>query len=180
MNNKVMVSADDQGNVIRQTKNPEWGQIRITQNRPTFSTNNGVDNKSVSALLLGKMDVLKNLGWVDGQVLPGSIYVKEQTEAFDPTSQPKRAGQDGPHCVTEDGEFIYRKTFYDATGQLADVLIPHANGDEIRAFYSGSTTETADSNQVHLEDAIEVAEKEAKEKAEEMEEELVDEDAFEM
>lgn len=171
MKSKIVVTADDQGNVIRQTKNPEWGQIRITQKEMTFVNNTGQE-RTLSALLLAKVEQLKNLKWVDGQVLPGNIIVKEQTEPFNPTSQPKRAGEDGPHCVTEDGEFIYRQTFYDPSGSLTDKLVPHANGDEIRAFYSNSTTtKTADNKQVDLEDAIEEVEKE---------EELVEEDAFDM
>lgn len=172
MKSKIVVTADDQGNVIRQTKNPEWGQIRITQKEMTFVNNTGQE-RTLSALLLAKVEQLKNLNWVEGQTLVGNIIVKEQTEPFNSLSQPKRAGEDGPHCVTEDGEFIYRQTFYDPSGSLTDKLVPHANGDEIRAFYSNSTTatETADNKQVDLEDAIEEAEKE---------EELVEEDAFDM
>ena len=170
MKSKIVVTADEQGNVIRQTKNPEWGQIRITQKEMTFVNNTGQE-RTLSALLLAKVEQLKNLNWVKGQVLPGNIIVKEQTEPFNSLSQPKRAGEDGPHCVTEDGEFIYRQTFYDPSGSLTDKLIPHANGDEIRAFYSNSTTATADNKQVDLEDAIEEVEKE---------EEMVEEDAFDM
>ncbi|BCV02189.1 MAG: hypothetical protein CM15mV51_0010 [uncultured marine virus] len=79
MKSKIVVTADDQGNVIRQTKNPEWGQIRITQKEMTFVNNTGQE-RTLSALLLAKVEQLKNLNWVEGQTLVGNIIVKEQTE----------------------------------------------------------------------------------------------------
>ena len=135
-NSKVTVVADDNGNVIRQSKNPEIGYVRVTQDAVSYSSNGWVQRKTRSALILGNIDDLKELNFKKGQTLDGKIVVKESTEPFnaeDPDRDLKIAGSTGIICCTADGEPIYRTTFYDATGLQEDNMIPHANGDAIRA-----------------------------------------------
>tara|TARA_B100000963_G_scaffold314127_1_gene292496 strand:+ start:812 stop:1369 length:558 start_codon:yes stop_codon:yes gene_type:complete len=183
MHSKVIVSADDKGNVIRQTKNEEWSNIILRQNKSTFGNNNVVNNKSLSVLILGRTEDLKAMNLQAGQELDGHIYVKEQVMPFnenDPDRDLKIAGDTGIVCVTADGEPIYRKAFYDPSGTLKDVPVAHANGAEIRAALGLETKvePKAKSKQIELEDSIAEIEADAKAKADS--EDLVqDETVFE-
>jgi len=139
--NQVTIVADDNGNIIRQSKNnPEYGFVRVTQDAVTFGANGWVNKKSRSALILGKMEDLADIGLDKMTTLPGKIVVKESTEPFsatDPDRDLKVAGETGIICCTADGEPIYRTSFYDASGLQEDNLIPHANGDAIREANAG-------------------------------------------
>ena len=186
MNSKVMVSADDKGNVIRQTKNEEWSNIILKQTRTKFLANNFAQSKPLSVLILGRTEDLKAMNLQEGQELDGHIYVKEQTMPFnenDPDRDLKMAGDTGIICATADGEPIYRKAFYDPSGTLKDVPVPHANGAEIRSALGLETKvePKAESNQRDLEDSIAEEEAKAKAKAEEVTEEVTEEvDEFEL
>ena len=136
MQNQVTIVADDNGNVIRQSKNnAEYGYVRVIQDAVQYGSNGWVNRKTRSALILGKMEDLKEIGLDTMDSLPGRIVVKESTEPFsqtDPDRDLKIAGSTGIICCTSDGEPIYRTTFYDATGDQLDELKAHANGDAIR------------------------------------------------
>ncbi len=136
MQNQVTIVADDNGNVIRQSKNnAEFGYVRVIQDAVQYGANGWVNRKTRSALILGKMEDLKEIGLDKMDSLPGKIVVKESTEPFsqtDPDRDLKIAGSTGIICCTADGEPIYRTTFYDATGEQLDELKAHANGYAIR------------------------------------------------
>ena len=140
-NNAVGISPDEQGNVIRVSKNnPEYAHIRITQQKVSFNTQGWVENKSRSALINGKLEDLKQLNFNVDQVLSGNIVIQEQTQPFNnnnPERDLKIAGDTGIVCKkinyeTGEEESIYRRTFYDMTGNVQDTLVPHSNGQEIR------------------------------------------------
>jgi len=136
MKKHVKVVADDNGNVIRQSKNnEEFSYIRLEQKAVEISRSGFVNPKTRSALIVGKLEDLKELDLKKNSTLPGKIVVKEATEPFnaeDPDKDLKIAGSTGIICCTKDGEPIYRTTFYDATGLEEDEFVPHANGDAIR------------------------------------------------
>ena len=136
MQDQVTIVADDNGKVIRQSKNnAEYGYVRVIQDAVQYGSNGWVNRKTRSALILGKMEDLKEIGLDTMDSLPGRIVVKESTEPFsqtDPDRDLKIAGSTGIICCTSDGEPIYRTTFYDATGDQLDELKAHANGDAIR------------------------------------------------
>ena len=136
MQDQVTIVADDNGKVIRQSKNnAEYGYVRVIQDAVQYGANGWVNRKTRSALILGKMEDLKEIGLDTMDSLPGRIVVKESTEPFsqtDPDRDLKIAGSTGIICCTSDGEPIYRTTFYDATGDQLDELKAHANGDAIR------------------------------------------------
>ena len=144
MNKKVKIKKDKLGNVIRTTKNPEYGYVVLKQKRLTINTDGCVNAKKFTALLKGRIEDLKDMDLDNTKSLPGNIAVIESTRPFD-SSNPDRdlkiAGDTGIILCTEDGEPIYRKTVYDQTGTMMDVLIPHANGDEIRKHNSKQNTE---------------------------------------
>tara|TARA_R110000803_G_scaffold73878_2_gene137809 strand:+ start:868 stop:1377 length:510 start_codon:yes stop_codon:yes gene_type:complete len=133
---KVTVVPDENGNNIRQSKNPEYGFVRIVQEAASFGGRNGWANTSNrSALIKGKMEALEQLGLAKAKKLDGKIIILESTTAFnpkDPDRDLKIAGSTGIICCTADGEPIFRTTYYDPTGSDVDELVAHANGDAIR------------------------------------------------
>jgi len=135
-NSKVTVQADEQNNVIRVSKkNPEFGHIRMVQDRVIFSTQGWVNNKQLSTLIHGKVEDLTTLGYTAGQQLDGKIVTKEQLQPFnenDPDRDLKYAGDTGIVCCKH-GEPIYRRTFYTLDPTEQDALISHTNSDDIRA-----------------------------------------------
>ena len=148
MKNQVTIVADDNGNVINQSKNnAEWGYIKLTQGGLVLGQK-FINAKKKYAILSGLLTDLKELELEDLKTLPGNIVIKESTEPFNaenPDSDLKIAGSTGIICCTADGEPIYRTTFYDATGEIADELKPHSNGDAIREANKSGASKIADS-----------------------------------
>lgn len=139
MKSNVVVTADKAGNVISVSKNnPEWGHIRVEQTRMEIDDKGFARATTYSALIPGEVKKLVAFGFVAGQVLPGTIYVKEQTEPFDaknPERELKIAGKTGIVCCIGD-EKIYRKNFYHDNPAKTDETIVHTNGEEITAAYA--------------------------------------------
>tara|TARA_Y100000592_G_C5343824_1_gene255531 strand:+ start:50 stop:739 length:690 start_codon:yes stop_codon:yes gene_type:complete len=130
-NQPVKIKKDQLGNIIRQTSNPEYGYVVLSQKRIHFK-NEWVNEKELTALLKGHIDTLKNMNLESYVELPGNIIVQESVTPFnsnDPERDLKVAGDTGIILCTEDGEPIYRKTIYDASGMMNDVLIQHAKFD---------------------------------------------------
>ena len=142
MQNKVQIIPDEMGNVIRVSNtNPEYAHIRLSQDRAVL--NNGfISRKSVTTLLHGKLEDLREMGMANKTELTGKIIVKEQLTPFsnnDPDRDLKIAGDTGIICCVH-GEPIYRKTVftYDVTAE--DVLLDHTNGDAIKEANGGKYT----------------------------------------
>lgn len=189
--NKVQIIPDEKGNVIRQSQNPEYGYVRLSQNKEVYS-NSFLSIKAVTTLLHAKLEDFKAVGMKDKTELPGRIVIKESTTPFnidDPDSDLKIAGKTGIVCCYY-GEPIYRKTTYDATGTIEDEFIAHTNGDAIKeANAQGQqsalnnlfnidkeesgfdlTKDKPADNQVDLEDSIKAIEEENAKQEEEPEE----------
>jgi hypothetical protein len=142
MQTKVNIIADDMGNVIRQSStNSELGHVRLQQERVTFGNTGWVKRSVLSTLLHGNLEDLQSLGLETTKSLPGKIIVRESFEPFsstDPDRDFKYAGNTGIICC-QDGQPIYRKTFYVTDSAAEDVLIAHTNGQDIKdANGSGS------------------------------------------
>tara|TARA_R110002153_G_scaffold122010_6_gene267793 strand:- start:923 stop:1504 length:582 start_codon:yes stop_codon:yes gene_type:complete len=190
--NKVTVVADDNGNVIRQSQNPEIGYVRVTQEAVNYSATGWVQRKTRSALILGNLEDLAELKFKNKQKLDGKIVVKESTEPFnqtDPDRDLKVAGSTGIICCTADGEPIYRTTFYDMTGEQPDAFVAHANGDAIRQANSeGVGAEAIAKDEFKAEDVENSTEEDSFSMEEEVQEEPeettneveVDEESFEL
>ncbi len=141
-NGKVTIARDEQENVIRVSKNnPEFGYIRLVQNRTAIGTGNWVKKQSRSTLIHGTVEDLQDMGLNDATSIPGQIIVRESFEPFqdkDGDRDLKIAGETGIVCVgvnTETGEVdapIYRKSFYSMDMNENDTLIAHTNGQAIR------------------------------------------------
>tara|TARA_R100001443_G_scaffold106599_1_gene116057 strand:+ start:249 stop:863 length:615 start_codon:yes stop_codon:yes gene_type:complete len=142
-NGKVAIVPDEHGSVIRVSKNnPEFGHVRLTQEKVAFGAQGWVNKKTRSTLIHGTVEDLQSIGIADKTELPGHIVIREQFEAFstdNPDRDLKIAGDTGIVCIgtnTETGEMdapIYRKTFYSMDLNEQDTLIAHTNSDAIRA-----------------------------------------------
>ena len=152
MNSKVKVTADDAGNVIIPSQsNPEWGYIRVIQDRMFIDDNGFARKKTLSALIPGLVTDLKGFDWKNNQEVSGSIVVRESFESFnakEPERDYKIAGKSGIVCC-QDGQPNYRKSFYTLSTDVKDFTIEHNNGDAIKAAYviskeTVATTETSD------------------------------------
>lgn len=136
MTNPVYVSADENGSVINVSKNnSDFGWITLRQDKLVI-TNGWAQNKSLSTIILGKVEHLEAFNFVEGQVLDGKIVVREQTTPFvDETRDVKVAGSTGVVCKVN-GQPIYRKTFYTSNMDEQDIFVQHDNVDEIRQALS--------------------------------------------
>lgn len=147
MNSKVKVTAEEStGSVVVVSKNnPEWGHIRVEQTRISIDDNGFARKRNISALIHGTVEDLKSFKWVNGQEIPGKIIAKESLEPFN-MNQPERdykiAGKTGIVCC-QDGQPIYRKTFYTLNSSSEDVLVSHNNVEDIRAAYSTAGEEVS-------------------------------------
>lgn len=133
MTNLVYVSADENGSVINISKNnSDFGWITLRQDKLVI-TNGWAQNKSLSTIIMGKIESLEAFNFVEGQVLDGKIIVREQLTPFiDETRDVKVAGSTGVMCKVN-GQPIYRKTFYTMNTDEKDIFIQHDNVDEIRS-----------------------------------------------
>lgn len=183
MDNTVQIIPDEMGNVIRVSKNnAEFGHIRLQQERVAFTNTGWVNRKTVSTLLHGKVEDLREMGLHNATTLPGKIVVTESLEPFnadDPDRDLKMAGSTGIVCC-QDGQPIYRKTMYTTDTNLEDVLVAHNNGDDIRQANTKATEaklvpkKQSESTQVDLEDSIQEVQ------AEQAEEVEVEDSTFEL
>ena len=142
MYSPVTVAADENGMIIRQSKNnPEYGYVVLKQTRTMIQSNPAnvknvgwLKTQKMSTLIKGTMEELKLFGFTKDAVLPGKIVVKESTTPFseeDPDQHLKIAGDTGIVCCLY-GEPIYRITYYTADSNEQDEFVQHDNVDAIR------------------------------------------------
>jgi hypothetical protein len=135
MNTKVIVTADENGNVIGISKNnPEYGYIRVEQTAPMVTDKGWLKISKRSSLIKGKVEELQSLNYSAGSQLPGIIVIKESLTPFNndnPDRDLKIAGETGVVCRIDD-QPIYRQTFYTTNPNSYDELITHDNSEEIR------------------------------------------------
>jgi polyribonucleotide nucleotidyltransferase len=132
MTNSVYIVGDDNGSVINLSKNnPNYGWITLRQDKLTIS-NNWAQNKSVSTLITGEVNVLEAFNFAAGQVLDGHIVIREQLTPFTAEDRDiKVAGSTGVICSVK-GQAVYRKTFYTEDMTQKDIFVAHDNTEEIR------------------------------------------------
>jgi hypothetical protein len=144
---KVKVTADAAGNVIVRSKNnPDYGYIRVQQDRFIMDENGFMRRKTLSALVLGLVADLQATAWKAGDEIEGKVIVKESLVPFNkqtPERDYKIAGNTGVVCCIE-GEPIYRKNFYKVDSSAQDEwirdehgnILTHTNGEAIKAAYA--------------------------------------------
>ena len=96
----------------------------------------------------GTVEDLKSFDWTKGKELDVMIIFKESLEPFN-VSEPERdykiAGKTGIVCC-QDGQPIYRKTFYTLKNAAEDVAVAHTNIEDIRASYAQGAEVKENSN----------------------------------
>lgn len=139
MNSKVKVLANEAGSVVVVSENnPNYGHIRVSQDRVLFDEKGFLRKKTIYALIAGEVEDLRSLGWNSGKELPGKIAIKESLTPFnakDPERDFKKAGTTNVVCTLDD-QPIYRKTVYTPNGEAPDATVEHNNTDAIRAAYA--------------------------------------------
>jgi|TARA_R100000482_G_C5099349_1_gene134856 hypothetical protein len=180
----VSIQADEQGNVVRvSNNNPEFGHVRLIQSKRVIR-GGWVNKKERSALLQGTVEDLTACGYEAGEILDGNIIIKESFTPFNkkkPEMHLKVAGDSGVTCKGVDQETgevrdIYRTTEYDDTGLLKDQLIPHVNGDEIKAALTSESMSKSDLDDVLAKGTKKTKSKETPVKEEEVIEEPAEEE----
>lgn len=135
-NSTVKVTGTESGQVvIPSDNNTAFAHIRVTQRRNFVDDRGWLKKKDLSALILGETADLSEMSFFPGQELPGKIVIKESLFPFNvnnPEKDYKFAGDTGVVCCL-DGQPIYRRAFYDATGKDEDVFIKHNNSNAIKA-----------------------------------------------
>ena len=145
MNSKVKVLADENGVVINQSANPDYGYIRVEQAKTIIDDNGFLRRKNVSAVVPGLITDLQANGYYAGQEIPGNVVIVESLEPFNkknPERDYKIAGDTGIICKLE-GSPIFRKTVYTLAANAEDTLVKHDNVAELRAAYATQTTGSA-------------------------------------
>lgn len=159
-NSTVKVTGTESGQVvIPSDNNTTFAHVRVTQRRNFVDDRGWLKKKDLSALILGETTDLSDMGLFAGQELPGKIVIKESLFPFNvnnPEKDYKYAGETGVVCCL-DGQPIYRRAFYDATGKDEDVFIKHNNGNAIKAAsakvaarLTSTSNETAEETQFTL------------------------------
>jgi len=132
---KVVVTADKNGNVIGISENnPEYGYVRVEQTGTFINDQGWLRLSKRSTLIKGLVNDLLEVGFKNGQELPGKIVVVESLIPFNPENPDrdlKVAGNTGIVCRTDD-QPIYRQTLYTTNTEMQDHLITHTNSEEIR------------------------------------------------
>jgi len=132
MNKQVTVTQNENGQVVNECSNPDYGYIRVSQERSIFE-NGFFRPQKVSALIMGKIEHLKSAGFYNGQTIPGKIVVFESMtpkNTKNPEKELKQGGKTGINC-TVDGKNIYRRTEFTDDVTTVDITIKHDNGAEI-------------------------------------------------
>jgi hypothetical protein len=132
---KVIVTADQNGNVITVSENnPEYAWVRVEQQGIIEINQKGFLRQTTrSAFIKGKIEDLIKANYKSGSTISGRIVVKESFEPFNPNNPDKDlkiAGDTGVICRVGD-QPIYRQTFFTQDLNAADEFISHDNSEEI-------------------------------------------------
>lgn len=133
MKTSVKITANETGQIISVSRNPEYGYIRVQQEKEVVE-NNFFVQKKVSALIHGRLELLKSKNFYEGQTIEGQIVMKESLQPIDPKNEDrfiKLSGKNGIPC-TVNGEYIYSTTYFTQDMDDKDVLIEHDNSEEIK------------------------------------------------
>lgn len=135
----VKVVASKEGVVVEQTAKGDHVWFRVTSDE-VVSSGKFVNIKERRAIVIMKNDVFDRL-YPSGDLpaestLEGRIVVREtltQLDKNDANRGLKVAGDTGIVCKDASGAPIYRDSYFTFDAAAQDILIPHANTDEIRA-----------------------------------------------
>lgn len=120
----VKVTAKDGKVVIANANNSEYGYIRVESVDISINSDGWAQKSKRSALLKGKVELLNEFGYKEGQILPGKIVVEETTKEPYAGAQPKINPSTGEIMKSLEGQPIFRESFYTTDNNRQDVLVP--------------------------------------------------------
>jgi hypothetical protein len=83
MNSKVLVVADATGAVINVSENnPEYGYVKLQQAKTVVDDNGFLRRTVLTSLILAPLDILKEMNYYGGQILPGTLVIEESLAPF--------------------------------------------------------------------------------------------------
>jgi hypothetical protein len=146
MNSKVLVVADATGAVINVSENnPEYGYVKLQQAKTVVDDNGFLRRTVLTALIQSSVDILKEMNYYGGQILPGILVIDEALAPFNkknPERDLKIAGKTGIVCRLDD-QPIYRRVVYRQDPSSTDKTIQHTNVEELREAYNAQKATSA-------------------------------------
>jgi hypothetical protein len=146
MNSKVLVVADATGAVINVSENnPEYGYVKLQQAKTVVDDNGFLRRTVLTALIQSSVDILKEMNYYGGQILPGILVIEEALTPFNkknPERDLKIAGKTGIVCRLDD-QPIYRRVVYRQDSNAYDKTIQHTNVEELREAYNAQKATSA-------------------------------------
>lgn len=131
LNQTIFTQVKNEDGSPRMDKNgKEFGYIRV-ENPSTidlaYAYENGGVRRGPSALIAMTVNAWEKSKqfYKEGMEIKGNVRIVESLTQ-EPGFQAKLAGKDGVACTLQ-GQQIYRRTEFDATGLLEDTLIKHDN-----------------------------------------------------
>ena len=143
--NKVTAVANDAGQIVHQSKNPEFGWVRVEQQYSVIEKGFERD-KTLSTIINGDIDKLRKKYTHAGIELEGKLVVFESLEPTNPDNLEqdiKFAGKDSGIACSIKGQPIYRVVNHTYDMDAKDVKLEHDNGPSIKAFYAKKKEEEA-------------------------------------
>jgi hypothetical protein len=146
MNSKVLVVADATGAVINVSdNNPEYGYVKLQQAKTVVDDNGFLRRTVLTSLILAPLDILKEMNYYGGQILPGTLVIEESLAPFNkktPERDLKIAGKTGIVCRLDD-QPIYRRVRYSESPDAVNKTIQHTNVEELREAYNAQKASSA-------------------------------------
>lgn len=132
MKKVTVVAHPETGNIITQSKNLEYGTIRV--DAKTVSFENGFLNTSNRvAFIRGKMTDLQSLGLKAGDTLPGIIQKQEQFEPFYEGQSPKINPSTGEVILKEGREIFLQYVYTSDVNAPTNVFFVEAQKETIKS-----------------------------------------------
>jgi hypothetical protein len=146
MNSKVLVVADATGAVINVSENnPEYGYVKLQQAKTVVDDNGFLRRTVLTSLIQAPVDILKEMNYYGGQILPGTLVIEESLAPFNkknPERDLKIAGKTGIVCRLDD-QPIYRRVRYSENPDAINKTIQHTNVEELREAYNAQKAVSA-------------------------------------
>tara|TARA_R110001592_G_scaffold34089_3_gene117437 strand:- start:4865 stop:5386 length:522 start_codon:yes stop_codon:yes gene_type:complete len=157
MKNTVTVVLNDDGQIIRPSKNPDFGYILLEQ--VVVEIKDGwIKKNRKTTVVSGETTLLNEQLPYFQKPLLGNIITEESmtpTDLNDPTKDIKMGGDSGVVCMV-DNQPIYRTEKFTTDLTKTSTFIKHDNGHEISNKYSSSTEVQTKVSETSLESFLDV------------------------
>lgn len=149
-NSVIVLEGTVPGVCIHRSSNPDYGYVRVQQERTVVNDNGFIRTVTLTALIHGEIEALQAAKYEPGMKLPGKIIVRESLVPFNKKNPKKdvKITSTGAVCK-KGGQPIYRCTMYNLDPNSVDELVKHDNIEELKKDFNSLPT-TNDLNNSHL------------------------------